>query len=1248
MTDATPRSPEERKRKAPTPARRHWVRRGAAALLAGVLLIVAAAGVLLATAPGTAWLLGRLDLPDGIAWSRQEGSLLQGLVLHDLVVEGEGFDVRAARASLALAPDGFRLGLRLRDVRLDDVELRLRPVDDAPSEPLDLADAAAPLPVTLEHAVVQGLAWFPGEGAEPVAFERLELAGRWDQAVEDLRLTLAASWMEARLSGNLALASGRTDLLLEARVDGRRFSDALPSDLDLTARADGGLEPVDVQLASEALGLLVEGPVRGLPTTPTADLVLRLDRWTVPGADGAPVDVENVQGTVYLADGRWQVEADGHLVALDLPVAWSVAAGGAASSVSLERLNASAGEATLEAGGRLDLAGDGDVDLELAWTDLAWPLAKGSPQVSSPAGAGRLRGRLDDWRFSGSGSVTAPDLPPGQLAFAARGGREGAVIDLENGRLLGGELSGSAELSWRDALALTARFQARDLDLSPVAPEWPAVVSGAGALRYTGGDDTEFTLDLARLDGALFGEPLAGAGVLARSDDTWRAEQVALRLGTSSVRADGVLGSQGRARFDIAVDVRPPGWAAERLGGSVRGELAVDSAADFPVRRADLRASGLDVGGVTVERLELRRANAEAAVRLDAEGIAVAGRRMDSLTGTLTGAGPGLVLALEARADESVVDTRFEGRLVGAHALTPRFDGRLATLSLSVSDRALFALRRPAPLVFGRDEWRLDGACLEAQRGGALCLNGTGVPGGRSDLVLGLESVPLGLLRQFVDHGLRTTQFLDGEIRWSGGGSVPPSASAAIDLGRGELGLAGDEDAGVATEPGFIGFELQDGRLDNGRLDLPLGAAGSVRAGFSIQELRFDGTGRIEGEVDLDLRSLVFLDSFLGVADGVDGKLRSRLRLGGTVADPTLDGAFDLSNGRFRVPSLAMDVVDLSLRGRVNGEDRLDLRGRFQAGAGEAQLGLLAAFGNLDDPRFNLSLRGEDLAVARLPDLGLDLSPDLALDYAGGDWRVSGTVAVPRAMVRPVTSFVSRVDESADVVVVAGERQPVAQQEAARPARVTGDLAVRLGDSVRVEMDIASVALGGGLDLSWNGDLLPSANGQVRVDGTVTAWGPRLNIDAGRVRWEGVAVTNPSLDIRAQRDVFGNTVVRTAGVRVSGTARRPDIEAFTRPLTNSERAWAVLVTGSDVNFAQGVGALDVGTYIAPRLFLSYGISLFDSDNVVGLRYDLRRGWGVKATSGQRESGIDLSYTIETGKKADGDEARADKASGDGG
>jgi translocation and assembly module TamB len=61
---------------------------------------------------------------------------------------------------------------------------------------------------------------------------------------------------------------------------------------------------------------------------------------------------------------------------------------------------------------------------------------------------------------------------------------------------------------------------------------------------------------------------------------------------------------------------------------------------------------------------------------------------------------------------------------------------------------------------------------------------------------------------------------------------------------------------------------------------------------------------------------------------------------------------------------------------------------------------------------------------------------------------------------------------------------------------------------------------------------------------------------------------------------------------------------------------------------RGSGAVSVGTYIAPRVFISYGVGVFDDENVISVRYDLGRGWGVMATSGERQTGVDMSYTIE--------------------
>jgi translocation and assembly module TamB len=104
--------------------------------------------------------------------------------------------------------------------------------------------------------------------------------------------------------------------------------------------------------------------------------------------------------------------------------------------------------------------------------------------------------------------------------------------------------------------------------------------------------------------------------------------------------------------------------------------------------------------------------------------------------------------------------------------------------------------------------------------------------------------------------------------------------------------------------------------------------------------------------------------------------------------------------------------------------------------------------------------------------------------------------------------------------------------------------------------------------------------------------------------------------------------VKRAGVMVAGSVDHPTIEAYTYPLTTEERALTLLITGSDFDYEQGVGAIDFGTYIAPRLFVSYGVGVFDCDNIISARYDLSKGFGIKASSGSKESGVDLNYRFE--------------------
>jgi len=85
---------------------------------------------------------------------------------------------------------------------------------------------------------------------------------------------------------------------------------------------------------------------------------------------------------------------------------------------------------------------------------------------------------------------------------------------------------------------------------------------------------------------------------------------------------------------------------------------------------------------------------------------------------------------------------------------------------------------------------------------------------------------------------------------------------------------------------------------------------------------------------------------------------------------------------------------------------------------------------------------------------------------------------------------------------------------------------------------------------------------------------------------------------------------------------------FTSPPTSREKALAYILTGADFDHAAGQGAFSVGFWVLPNVFVSYGLGLFDTGNVLAARWELSRRWGLRATSGDRDTGADVSFIID--------------------
>ena len=70
------------------------------------------------------------------------------------------------------------------------------------------------------------------------------------------------------------------------------------------------------------------------------------------------------------------------------------------------------------------------------------------------------------------------EVAPGQFEIDARGNRDSASGRILDSKVLGGRASGEVAYAWRDQQPWVVGVDLTNVNLAPLVPDWPAVVSG--------------------------------------------------------------------------------------------------------------------------------------------------------------------------------------------------------------------------------------------------------------------------------------------------------------------------------------------------------------------------------------------------------------------------------------------------------------------------------------------------------------------------------------------------------------------------------------------------------------------------------------------------------------------------------------------------------------------------------------------------------------------------------------------------
>jgi translocation and assembly module TamB len=874
--------------------------------------------------------------------------------------------------------------------------------------------------------------------------------------------------------------------------------------------------------------------------------------------------------------------------------------------------------------------GSSTVSANLNWTQLQWPVDTSEPRISSETGSVKLSGDLDDWAVDGFVAVGAEEMPDGRFQIIGSGDRDHAAVSIKDGSVFGGSIAGDLKYSWRAQQDWSAEVVFENIQTAGFVPEWPGVVSGQAKAN---GTQTPFSIDALVKDvrGEIRGQALTANGSVAYANRIAHADQLAIAFGTSRFLLNGSADTREGLAFEGSV-----GAVEEFLdgaAGSFEANGRVSRLGGEPYLSVNLTSDEFRVGDLLLHDLSVSDVRADdevAGVSIAASQLSVAGQDITQLEALVKIRKDGQSLSMSGRNR----DTNFGFAINGAFDdwqsfLDSTWRGEVTSFLIDLEDEHALTLMQPAAVDYSSESFSIAGFCLGDKNASKLCVD-AGQPRG-SDFALKAEFalVPLALVEHVADTGLKFNQHINGWLTWSGGRDSGSSGVGSLQITPGSITEEAQSNVSIETGLGNLDFNVTDGELLSARVAVPLPGVGAIIGDFDVLDVSQLSTSKIDGRIEIQLVDIAIVGHLLPQIDGTGGHMSAVLELSGLASNPLVVGTIAVEDGELQYDPIGLHLEDIDLVGRFTEKRAIELSGTFQSGAGRASIVTSADYADVEAPGLHFQIIGDDLRLIDVPQIRLFANTDIEVDYSKRHLDIHGSILIPTARIAPANLAENRVSESEDVVIVAGSLQDEAVEATPEgKLQYGGQLEVELGKNVVIDLDIAKAKLAGKAVFEWRGPAAPIVTGRYDLSGSVQAFGQVLDITEGAVRYANTPAAEPYLRIRAEREIYGNSQIRRAGVMIDGPANHPTIEAYTNPLTTVERALTLLVTGSDFDLEQGVGAIDFGTYIAPKLFISYGVGIFDRDNVISARYDLSKGFGIKASSGSKESGVDLNYRFE--------------------
>jgi translocation and assembly module TamB len=902
--------------------------------------------------------------------------------------------------------------------------------------------------------------------------------------------------------------------------------------------------------------------------------------------------------------------------------------------------------------GTIAVVGNGPrLDLKGNWREFRWPLVGSDVAVRSATGDYAISGTWP-YELRAAGVVSIRDFGAMPVKMEAQLAQNRLTVRSATLTAFDGQANVSGEVVWAPGHSWLVQGNATGINPGKLRADLPGQLSfGFNAQGEGFTSDADFSVELKDIAGRLRALPARGGGKLARRAKGWEFSAVRMGLGQTNVSLDGKLAEDLALKF--TVDATDMSLLAAESRGELHAHGTLGGTRRLPALTLSAHGKGIHHEGMSLDGIDAEvdfdmGAAHRSKIDLHARNFTFRERKLSALDVSLEGTTASHVLRLDAKAVGLALQLQAAG---GVNHGT--WQGQLTNFNIDGNESLHLVLETPVGLLGSADHIHADRICVHGQPG-RMCLDGDWTPAHWS-AEIAAQDLPMSTLTAGLTPSVEYRGRLSVTASASGTGGQPLTGSLRADLA--DAGLSHHTPSGkielIKLGTGVVTVNATHAAVAT-EVSFDAGDVGTIngRANISRTTARWQDMP-LQGELHAQTAELGYVTLYFPEVDKASGRLDANLAISGTLGTPLIEGSIKLTNTEldFFQVNLALRQTDLEATLHDNA---LNFTGSAHIGQGilSAQ-GALAWRDSLPYGQFHME--GTNLRVADIPEAQIDASPNFDFTIKGRQITIAGSVNVPYAKIVPA-DLTGAVRASTDEVLVG--KQPENPNER---FEVTSDITLTLGDKVSIDTLGLKARLTGSIAVHSGADNITSGTGELSIeDGKYSAYGRQLDIQRGRLIFNGGVVEDPGIDIRAVK-VFPDV---TAGINVRGSLRQPRISYFSDPSLTQSQILSLLLAGGSLQsvqnrqngaaaqaIAQGgailaqqlgskVGIQDVslesdldetslvlGRYLSPRLYISYGVSLTQQLNTVKLRYTLSDRWTIKTEAGQAR-GADLVYTIQ--------------------